>query len=313
MRIYNKIPEKSGVFNNPVITIGSFDGVHSGHRRILKSLLNIARQKSGEAVVFTFNENPRVILSPNNPPGILTTTKEKIQAIEDFGVNNIILIEFTKEMANMEADEFFKDIILKKIGIIDIVVGYDHTFGKNRKGDISFLREYSKKRGFGVTQVLPKNLYSRPISSTWIRKEVENGNIAFANILLGRNYTLLGRVVRGEGRGRLLGFPTANVSWDNANKIIPGDGVYAVTVKVENSIKNYGMLNIGKNPTFSNNVRTIEVNIFDFNEDIYDTEIEIKFQDKIRDEVKFNSPDELIEQIKMDKIRALKILDEGQG
>ncbi len=307
MRVFHAIPDKKGLFNNPVLTIGSFDGVHLGHRRILSTLLNIARQKGGEPVVLTFDNHPRKILFPGTPPKILTTPKEKIKAIAGCGINNIIILPFTKEMAEMHAIDFLNKIVFDKLGVLDIVVGYDHAFGRHREGNIDFLKKLSREKGFGVTRVDHKDYESRPISSTWIRAEIEDGNITYANELLGRRYTLFGRVVKGEGRGRRLNFPTANVLPDDPDKVIPKDGVYAVTADI-GSIKLGGMLNIGTNPTFQNTARTIEVNILDFDRDIYGADIEIEFIERVRDEIKFSSPQNLTEQIKKDQAVIIEIL-----
>lgn len=307
MRIFHEIPSEHSL-RNPVITIGSFDGTHNGHRRIFSTLLNTARVKSGEAVVLTFDTHPRKILTPKTPPRILTTPEEKIRAIASCGIENIIMLRFTREMADMTASEFFNDLILKRMGIIDVVAGYDHAFGKNREGNAEFLRDLSRARGFAVTRVEPKNFYSRPISSTWIRTELEDGNIALATSLLGRRYTLSGRVMKGVGRGRGIGFPTANVMPDDTDKVVPKDGVYAVMVSMGDGLKKQGMLNIGTNPTFASTERTIEVNIFDFREDIYGAAVELEFCDRLRDEVKFPSADELVDQLKKDKINALELL-----
>lgn len=311
MRVLREVPNEPGAFEHPVITLGSFDGVHLGHHRIFSTLLNIARQKAAEPVVITFSTHPRKILTPKTPPRILTTSDEKLRAIHSCGIESVIMLDFTREMADMEAGEFLGEIVLKKLGVIDMVVGYDHAFGKNRGGNIDFLREISKTRGFGVTRVEPKNFYSRPISSSWIRTELEDGNVNLAASLLGRRYTLSGRVTAGFGRGGAeLGFPTANILPDDPDKVVPRDGVYAVMTIIDDSIRRQGMLNIGTNPTFSGTERTIEVNIFDFNEDIYDHRVEIEFVDRLRDEVRFDSVEALVEQLKKDRNTALEVLNE---
>jgi riboflavin kinase/FMN adenylyltransferase len=307
MKVFNEIPDRKGVFNNPVLTIGSFDGVHLGHRRILNTLLHTAKQKGGDPVVLTFDNHPRKILFPGTPPKILTTKNEKIKALAGCGIENIIVLQFTREMAEMHAIDFLNNIVFDKLGVLDIVVGYDHAFGRHREGNIDFLKKLSKERGFGVTRVDHKDYESRPISSTWIRTEIEDGNIIFANELLGRRYTLFGKVVKGEGRGRRLNFPTANVLPDDQDKVIPKDGVYAVTVDI-GSAKMGGMLNIGTNPTFANALRTIEVNILDFERDIYGADIELEFHERVRDEIKFSSPENLIRQIKKDQAAITQIL-----
>lgn len=314
MSILYSIPDDRETFKNPVVTLGSFDGVHMGHRRIFSTLLNIARQKSGDAIVITFANHPRKILTPKTPPKILTTAQEKLRAIKDCGINTIIMLNFTREMADMNAADFFNEIILKKLGVIDVVVGYDHAFGKNRQGTIDFLRELSKTRGFGVTRVEPKNISARPVSSTWIRTEIEDGNMDIAADLLGRNYTLQGSVVRGVGRGKKqLGFPTANILPDDPDKVIPKDGVYAVTLRINARERRQGMLNIGTNPTFANTERTIEVNIFGLDNDIYGSTIELEFFERVRDEIKFSSADELVAQLNRDRMRVLEVLgDKGK-
>lgn len=306
MKVFHEIPPKEE-FLNPVLAIGSFDGVHVGHRRILSTLLNIAHKKSGEGIVLTFSNHPRKVLTPKTPPKILTTIEEKIVAIEQCGVHNLVVLDFTLEIANMTAIDFLNDVILKRLGVIDIVVGYDNAFGKDREGNLDFLREFSHRRGFGVTLVEPRNFYSRPISSSWIRTELEDGNIVLANTLLGRRYTLSGTIVHGVSRGKSMGFPTANIQVDNPDKVIPKDGVYAVTVALEKN-RYQGMLNIGINPTFSNTERTIEVNLFDFDQDIYGGTVAVEFHERIRDEIRFESPEELVEQLKRDKAVTLEIL-----
>jgi riboflavin kinase/FMN adenylyltransferase len=309
MDILRGIPAEKGYFKNPVVTLGSFDGVHLGHRRIFSMVLNIARQKGGDAIVITFNTHPRKVLTPLTPPKILTTTDEKLRAIGDCGIENVVLLDFTHDMAEMNATGFFNEIVLRKIGVIDIVVGYDHAFGKNREGTIDFLRELSKTRGFGVTRVEPKNFYSRPVSSTWIRTEIEDGNVKLASALLGRNYGLRGTVAPGAGRGAKIGFPTANIVPEDRDKVIPGDGVYAVRVRLEDERSFKGMLNIGTNPTFDGVQRTIEVNIFDFDSDLYGRALEVEFVERLREEVRFASVKELVAQLEKDRTTAMEALD----
>jgi riboflavin kinase / FMN adenylyltransferase len=300
MKILTEIPDKSGIFLNPVLTIGTFDGVHAGHQKILQTLFTIAKEKKADPVVLTFASHPRKILNAATPPRILTTKSEKIRAIMECGIDNIIMLQFTKAMANMHADEFLK-MVIDKIGISHLVVGYDHAFGKDRDGNYKFLSDISKKIGFDITRVEPRNFHSAPISSSWIRAEIEDGNISFANTLLSRRYSLFGKVVKGEGRGMQIGFPTANIIPEDPDKVIPKDGVYAVKVVIDKNNKKDGMLNIGTNPTFSNTERTIELNIFNFEGNIYGEILEIDFYNRIRDEVKFDSPEFLKEQLYKDK------------
>ncbi|MCP4131388.1 MAG: bifunctional riboflavin kinase/FAD synthetase [bacterium] len=307
MSLFSNIPG-TDFFRNPVVTIGNFDGIHIGHQKILSTLLDKAADRSGEGVVVTFASHPRKVLNPEAHIKIITTTNEKINAIGKFGIRNIVLLEFTREIANMNARDFYDEFLVKKIGAKEIVIGYDHAFGKNREGNIDFLKELSDSTGIGITRVEGESLDSRPASSTWLRKEIAEGNTATVTALLGRPYTLSGVVSSGAKRGRTLGFPTANIVPNDPDKIIPGDGVYAVSVHFKNGDEKPGMLNIGQNPTFPDSKKTIEVNIFDFNEDIYNTLISVEFHHKIRKEVRFNSPEELIAQLEKDKAAALDLL-----
>lgn len=306
MTVLYNLSERDEVFKNPVITIGNFDGVHTGHRAIFNRMITLAHSLNGEPVVFTFSEHPRKLLTPHTPPRILTTATEKIHAIEHAGISNIVMMPFTHEIALLTAEEFLYKIVFYHIGKAHIVVGYDHAFGKGRQGNFEFLKGLALREGFIVEQVAPVCIQSRPVSSSWIRTEIEDGNIGLANMLLGRPYTLNGIVVKGQMRGRLLGYPTANIAHD-PDKIIPKDGVYAVKVLLKGN-GHHGMLNIGTNPTFENTERTIEVHIFDFNGDIYGENIEVLFIERIREEKRFGSVTELKEQLYNDKLVSEKIL-----
>jgi riboflavin kinase/FMN adenylyltransferase len=308
MKIYHHIPEHKNLFVNPVVTIGNFDGVHIGHRKILTALLKKAAEISGDPVVITFSSHPRKILNPEMPIKIITTTDEKVNAIYDFGIPNIILLNFTRQMAEMHAIDFYNEILVGKLDAKYLVIGYDHAFGKNREGNFDFLSELSSSTGVEITRIAEEDRYKHPISSTWIRREIESCNITRANTLLGWKYTLSGTVVRGRDRGKSLGFPTANIVPLHQDKIIPGDGVYAVRVIFADGARKDGMLNIGTNPTFSEKERTIEVNIFDFKDAIYDTTLTVEFHKHIRDEIKFDSKEKLIEQLEQDKTTAMRLL-----
>ncbi len=309
MKIYHHFPEHKNLFVNPVVTIGNFDGVHLGHRKILSALLEKAREKSGDPVVITFSSHPRKVLNPEHPIKIITTSDEKVNAIYNFGIPNIILLNFTRQMAEMHAIDFYNEILIGKLDARYLVIGYDHAFGKNREGNFDFLAELADSTGVEITRIEEEDRFEHPISSTWIRKEIESGNISKANTLLGWRYTLSGVVVEGKGRGRELGFPTANIHPLHQDKIIPADGVYAVRVIFDNGTKKNGMLNIGSNPTFSGETRTIEVCIFDFNEMIYDSILTLEFHERIRSEIKFGSKDLLIEQLGIDRSTVLKLLE----
>ena len=305
MKIYHTIPDNKNLFKNPVVTIGNFDGVHIGHRKIFNKLLDVSQRINGDPVVITFSSHPRKVLNPENPIKIVTTSDEKINAIFSLGIDNIILLHFTPEMANMTAREFYNDILITKIDVRELVIGYDHAFGKNREGNIDFVSVLCRESNIGLTRVDEELYDSQPVSSTWIRRELESGNISMVEKLLGRKYSITGTVMQGKGRGRSLGFPTANIAPEDPDKLIPADGTYSVIVSLVNGSKKKGMLNIGMNPTFSDTGRTIEAHIFDFNDDIYDARITVEFVRFIRKEQAFGSVDKLSAQLQRDKETAL--------
>jgi len=311
MKIYTEIPENTGQFKNPVVTIGNFDGVHTGHRKIISTLLQKSREHNGEPFVITFRNHPRTVIHPGSICRVITTVEEKQKALYDLGVDNIVMLDFTKELSNLTADEFYNGLLIRKLKTREIVIGYDHAFGKNREGNIDYLLGLSEKTGVLITQIGEESCDDEIISSTLLRSEIDSGNMKKVEILLGRKYTVTGKVVAGAGRGgKKLGFPTANILPDNPAKVIPAGGVYAVKVIFPAGEKKGGMLNIGNNPTFNGSARTIEVNIFDFSGDIYGETLTLEFYDRIRDEVKFSTPEALVEQIKKDESVIRKILNE---
>ncbi len=310
MKIFNEIPENKGQFINPVVTIGNFDGVHTGHRKIIKTLLQKSREHNGDPFVITFRNHPRTVIHPGSVCRIITTVEEKQDALYQLGVTNIIMLNFTKELSELTADQFYNGLLVQRLKAREIVIGYDHAFGKNREGNIDFLLKLSEKTGVKITQIGEESCDSEIISSTLLRSEIDKGNIEKVTKLLGRRYTFSGNVVNGAGRGgKKLGFPTANICPDNPDKIIPASGVYAVKVKTPTGEIRNGMLNIGVNPTFNGTEKSIEVNIHDFSEDIYGKKLTVEFYSKIRDEVKFASPENLIEQIKSDEKQIRRILN----
>ena len=307
MKVLHTVPEKN-VLKNPVITIGNFDGVHIGHQRILSTLSEIAGVRSGESIVLTFSSHPRRIITPDISIRHITSTDEKIALMERFHIDYMIFMDFSQDIAGLNALEFYNNYLVDRIGAKEIVIGYDHAFGKNREGDLGFLTRLSESSGIGITRIDEVILDSRPVSSTWLRDEITMGNFRAVTELLGRRYGIQGSVARGAGRGRTLGFPTANIAPHDPEKLIPGDGVYAVSVIINGKLHKPGMANIGNNPTFDQKERTIEVNIFDFDEDIYDAHITVEFHERIRDEIKFDGPDALIQQIKKDRAAALALI-----
>lgn len=307
MKLFTEIPENNGIFKNPAVTIGTFDGVHIGHKKIFEELKEAAKVHGGEPVVVTFSKHPKKILKAAKVHHILTTKQEKVEAISACGIENIILLDFTQKMADMMAEDFFCNILVRKLKIKDLVLGYDHAFGKNRKGNIDFLKDLSCAEGVSLKRVEESKHNSKVVSSTWIRSEIEAGNLKLVSELLDRPYSISGTIIHGAGRGKDLGFPTANINPDETDKIIPKDGVYAVYARVR-GVRYSGMVNIGNNPTFADNRKAIEVNIFDFSGDLYNTEVVIDFIERIRDEQKFDSVESLVKQIRKDKETTCSIL-----
>ncbi len=291
--------------SNTVVTIGTFDGVHLGHQKILAETAAKSAYYGGRNFLITFDPHPRSVVSEEYKMKLLTTTEEKLKLLERFGIENVYVINFTKEFAELSSEEFVKQIICEKIGAKHLVIGYDHKFGKDRKGNEQLLKELGESYGFDVSSVPPVEMDGEIISSTLIRRNLLAGKVQKANKMLGREYSLEGVVVKGSMRGRELGFPTANIQVDSEEKLIPSNGVYIVKVKVKEKIK-FGLLNIGFRPTFGEGEELfVEVHIFDFQEDIYDSKIRVEFLDYLRPEIKFKNKFELIEQIEKDKEEAI--------
>ena len=297
---------------NPVITIGTFDGVHLGHQKVIARLKEIAKKYDGETVIFTFSKHPRLIVNPNEKNlRLLTTLKEKIELFENYGIDHVVVYPFDKEFAELTYSEFVKNILVEKLRTHCLVVGYDHKFGKNREGDFNDLKECATKYNFKIEKLDVLSVEDENVSSTKIRAALQKGDVQLANQYFGYNFTLHGTVVKGLQVGRKIGFPTANIEASDKHKIIPGYGVYAVKIKFNGEFYK-GMLNIGTRPTFNKNAdnRSIEVNIFDFSEEIYGKSATLVFVQKIREEQKFDGVEKLVEQLKKDKISAMKILAE---
>lgn len=293
--------------NNPVLTIGTFDGVHLGHRKIITRLQEIARGMNGESVIFTFDPHPRKVVAPNETSlRILTTLDEKIELFQQSGIDHLIIYPFTPEFAQLSYEQFVEEILVGQIHTKYLVVGYDHKFGKNRQGDFEFLKNCAARLDFQIEKLDVLLMNESNVSSTKIREALQKGDIEIANAFLGYPFTLHGTVVEGQQLGRKIQFPTANVEASDPDKIIPGFGVYAVRVQVQSQWYQ-GMLNIGNRPTVNNNAdhRSIEVHIFDFDADIYNLPIELQFLKKLREEQKFPSIEVLKEQLNQDKSNTL--------
>lgn len=283
-----------------IVTLGTFDGMHIGHQAILSKLKLQKKIYGYQTLVLTFFPHPRMVLKTDHQISLLNTIDERIKQIENFGIDHLVVQEFTQEFANLSAEEFVKKILIDQFNIGKIIIGYDHRFGKNRSADIHDLIKFGNKYHFDVEQISAEELNDVSVSSTKIRKALTEGNVALAKTYLGYPYTVSGKVVSGKQLGRTIGYPTANVQVVEDYKLIPAIGVYVVGVTVKGRDL-YGMLSIGTNPTVGGIEKTIEVNIFDFNDDIYNEEITIHFLTKIRNEENFGSVDLLIEALKKDE------------
>lgn len=294
--------------DNTVLTIGTFDGVHIGHREILHKLTQNAEELNCRSVVATFEPHPRKVVGGRGEVPILTVLDEKREIMNDLGIDVLLVIKFTPEFSRQSPEEFFKNYVLDKIGLRKIIIGYDHKFGKGRHGDIEMLEELSRQYNFDVEQCDAVKVEPGRVSSSEIRKLIQNGDVKTANELLGRFYSFSGRVVDGDKRGSRIGYPTANIIIADPAKLIPPTGVYTVRVVIDKQ-KYFGMMNIGIRPTFiEDGNEIVEVNIFDFNEDIYGKKLKVEVIERIRGEKKFDSSDELIARIKKDKEESLGII-----
>ncbi|HWB28134.1 MAG TPA: bifunctional riboflavin kinase/FAD synthetase [Chitinophagaceae bacterium] len=318
MQVHRDI-EHLPVFNNAVITIGTFDGVHTGHQQIIEQLKKEAASVNGETVIITFHPHPRMVVREGQSPvAILTTLEEKIQLLEDKGLNHLVVVPFNEAFAGQTAEAYINDFLVAKFHPHTIIIGYDHRFGKGRKGDYHLLEDCGKKLGFLVKEIPAQVLDDVTVSSTRIRAALLKGDIDTANSCLGYNYHFEGMVVDGNKLGRTLGYPTANIHIHEPEKLVPGNGIYAVrvvvvkpgTAEVKDQPYHQGMMSIGVRPTIGTTERTIEVNIFDFNEDIYGQTLRVYLRKYLRPEVKFNSLDELTDALAKDKINALAALND---
>lgn len=292
-----------------VLTIGTFDGVHKGHQEIIKKVVKISKEDSLRSLIITFYPHPRKVINPNSNISLLTTQEEQIDLLRQLGVDNLLKINFTKEFSEITSYQFIKEYIVKRIGVKKIVIGHDHHFGKSREGNVDFLKSVSIEFGFDVVEVPPFEIDSVLVSSSVIRKELQNGNILLVNKMLGRNYFFIGNVVNGDGRGRKLGYPTANIKLEDEDKALPMLGIYAVFIFID-GLKFNGLLSVGKRPTFYNDGKIVpEVYIYDFQDNIYGKKVKVEILERIRGEEKFNSPEELINQMNLDKQNGLKIFN----
>jgi riboflavin kinase/FMN adenylyltransferase len=307
MKMYHHI-EEFVTLNNAVVTIGTFDGVHLGHRKIIAGIKEIADNCLGETVVLTFFPHPRMILHPEDESiKLINTINEKAQLLEQLGVNHLIITPFSRDFSNQPAQAYIRDVLVKKIGTKKIVIGYDHRFGKDREGGLADLVRLGPGYDFDVIEIPEQDINEVAVSSTRVRQALLNGDVELANAFLGYPFFVTGIVVRGDQIGRQMGYPTANIVIEERYKLIPADGIYAVKVYVEDCAYQ-GMAYIGSRPTINGTTRNIEVNIFDFDQDIYSWRIRMEFHYFVRGDMKFSSLDDLKTQIARDKVDVEKLL-----
>ena len=310
MKIYHHIDEFAPI-KNAVVTIGTFDGVHSGHRKIITRIKELTTASNGETVILTFFPHPRMILHPEDQSiKMINTMDEKAELLEQLGIDHLIITPFSRDFSNQTAEDYIRDVLVKKIGTKKIVIGYDHRFGKDRQGGLHNLQRLAPVFGFEVIEIPEQDIHDVAVSSTRIRKALLNAEIGLANEFLGYPFFISGKVTRGDQIGRQMGYPTANIMVEETYKLIPADGIFAVKVHVDGQ-EYRGMGYIGHRPTISGMTRNIEVNIFDFDRDIYTLPIRMEFLQFVRGDIKFESLDQLKEQLGKDKKDVLALFAAG--
>ncbi|MEJ5994546.1 bifunctional riboflavin kinase/FAD synthetase [Pedobacter sp. Du54] len=333
MKIYNQLSEFKKL-TNAVVTIGTFDGVHYGHQKIIKRLCELAKMNNGESVILTFFPHPRMIIDPENQAlKMINTISEKAEMLANLGVDHLIITPFTRDFSNLCAADYIKNILVDTIGTKQLIVGYDHRFGKDRQGGMKDLEAYAKVYDFSIEEIPEHDINDVAVSSTKIRTALLNGDVSLAATYLGYPFSINGPVIKGDKIGRTIGFPTANIFVEETYKLIPGDGIYAVTVEMspqsgvdspesisssEIRLKNQdlglkpyqGMAYIGQRPTINGMTRNIEVNIFDFNHEIYGQTIKMNFLKFLRHDVKFTGLEALKEQLYQDKQNTLAFFNQ---
>lgn len=309
MKVYHNIDEFQEI-SNAIVTTGTFDGVHAGHKVIIQRLKEIAAKVKGETVILTFFPHPRMVLFPeDNDLKLINSQEEKIQLLEKCGIDHLIIQPFTKEFSRLTSLEFVRSILVQKLKTKKLVIGYNHHFGRNREGTFEHLLEYGPVYGFEVEEIPSKDIDNISVSSTKIRNALHEGDIESANKYLGYEFMLSGKVVKGSQRGKTIGFPTANIAVQDVYKIIPAVGVYAARVDMDSDNNNLkAMLNIGYRPTFDGNSIAIEAHIFNFAQDIYERTLTLHFKARLRDEKKFENIEALKKQLSIDRNKSLQLL-----
>ncbi len=307
MKIYYSLDDFTKL-PNAIVTSGTFDGVHIGHQKIISRLKEVAEKTNGETVLLTFWPHPRLVLYPEETTlKLLNTFEEKTELLKEQGIDHLIRIAFTKEFSNLSSEEFILDILVNIIGTKKLVIGYDHRFGHNREGSFDELKKNGPRYGFDVEEIPRQDIDQVAVSSSKIRKALESGDISTANHFLGRPFRLTGRVIKGDKLGRLIGFPTANIEIDSTHKMIPCDGIYATTITYENTTY-WGMLYIGNRPTVGGGRHSIEVNVFDFEKEIYGDAITLHIHQLIRNDSEFVDLEALKIELTNDKRKSIEIL-----
>ena len=311
MEIFSGIENLTTKFKKSVICIGNFDGIHYGHRKIIEQTVKLAKERNVKSLLITFSEHPRIIFAKKDnakPLYILNTNKEKNQNIKNLGLDGILYLKSGLAFLTIEPEDFIKEIIQKQLNATAVIVGYDFHFGKGRKGDTGFLKQYGKKFGFNVIKIDAVEKNHEIVSSSHIRHYLEVGELEKAENLLGCKYSFSGKIIHGSGRGRKLSFPTANVQVSEQYKLIPGDGVYLVKLEIDRE-KKFGLCNIGVRPTFEEHDLVIEIYIYHNNDqDLYDQNLKVTLIKRLRNEIKYNQVEELIEQMERDKVTGLQLI-----
>lgn len=307
MKIYNDLSEYISI-NKTFVTIGTFDGVHIGHQKVIKNLVRKAKKKNANSVLLTFFPHPRMVLQKGFDIKLINTIDERIKLLEKIGLDILIIHEFSKKFAKKSALDFVRNMLVNKLNISKLIIGYDHQFGKNREGDFEQLQEFGHTYDFKVKEIPQQDINNIAVSSTKIRKAIENGEINKANSYLGYNFMLTGEVVKGKNLGEKIGFPTANLFIKESYKLIPKSGSYVVKSVIANETV-FGMMNIGYRPTIKGKYQTIEIHFFDFKEDLYGENIQVDVLAFLRNEQEFESVEALKNQLARDKIKSLAIIN----
>ncbi|WP_298531722.1 bifunctional riboflavin kinase/FAD synthetase [uncultured Algibacter sp.] len=290
-----------------VVTIGTFDGVHIGHQKIIKRLINTGKREGLKSVILTFFPHPRMVLQKDSNIKLINTIKERHDILDDLGLDLLLIKKFTQEFSRLSAEDFVKEILVDKINAKKVIIGYDHRFGRNRNADIDDLKKYGEAYGFEVEEISAQDINDVAVSSTKIRTALKEGDVQKANAYLGYNFMLSGKVTKGRGLGKQLSFPTANIEIQEDYKIIPKQGSYIISSIIGDSVV-HGMMNIGMNPTVNGSKQTIEIHFFDFHKDIYGETVQIDLLHRIRDEQKFESVEALKQQLAKDRETALEYI-----